>query len=328
MSTVNSDLPWIEKYRPSKLDDIVGNVEAINKLKVLLENNNIPNLIISGPPGSGKTSSIYCMANYVLKSATKDALLELNASDERGIDTVRKSIKMFCKKQVPLPEHAFKLVLLDEADNMTPSAQQALRRIIENYSHTTRFMFACNSSSRIIEAIQSRCVTIRFTKLENDQITKRLTEIFTTEKVNYTPEGIDALQFISDGDMRQILNNAQAIACNYDCISKENVYSICDKPHPEEMKKVLMCCLQGDHIGAQTATIKLHLEGYSTVDMLDTLFKVIKTSEMSMDLQMKYTKYIGFAHTNVTKGIDTLLQFNALIAKFCLLASTVNSVTL
>lgn len=333
-------LPWIEKYRPKNLNDVVGNKEAVNKLKVILNEKNIPNMILSGPPGSGKTSSIFCIANELLGGAAKEALLELNASDERGIDTVRKSIKMFCKKQVNnLPKGTHKLVLLDEADNMTPSAQQALRRIIEIYSNTTRFLFACNSSSRIVEAIQSRCVTLKFTRLTESQIMQRLQEILDKENVEYDKEGLKALVFISDGDMRQVLNNAQAISCNKQKITAENVYGICDKPHPDEMNEVVSACINGNHRDAQRLILQIHSKGYSIVDILDTLFKVIKKSSPentasapkttqnspNISLRMEYIKEIGMTHMHVTKGIDSLLQMNALIARLCNVSAVVNT---
>jgi replication factor C subunit 2/4 len=313
-------LPWIEKYRPTSLSEVVGNNEAVGKLQVILENKSIPNMIISGPPGSGKTSSISCMAKKLLGDCAKDAVLELNASDERGIDTVRKTIKMFCKKQINnLPTNCHKLVLLDEADNMTPSAQQSLRRIIENYASTTRFMFACNNSSRIIEAIQSRCVTMKFYHLTEDQITDRLIDICNKENVKYTKDGIDALIFISDGDMRQILNNAQAIACNYSLINADNVYCICDKPHPEEMRQVIDYIVQGNHVQAQCLVSKVYRKGYSVVDILDTLFKVIKKNDnLDKVVKMFFVQEISMMHMYVTKGLDTLIQLNALIARLCL----------
>ena len=168
-----SNLPWVEKYRPILLEDIVGNEETINRLKVFGEDGNLPNLIICGPPGTGKTTSILCLARQLLgPSVYKEAVLELNASNDRGIEVVRNKIKMFAQKKVTLERGRHKIIILDEADSMTDGAQQALRRIMEIYSSTTRFCLACNNSEKIIEPIQSRCAILRYSKLSDKQILK------------------------------------------------------------------------------------------------------------------------------------------------------------
>jgi len=155
----------VEKYRPVLIHDVVGNQEAVSRLQVIADQGNLPNMILTGPPGTGKTTSVHCLARALLGASYKDAVLELNASDDRGIDVVRNRIKMFAQQKVTLPPGAHKIVILDEADAMTTGAQQALRRIMEIYSSSTRFALACNISSKIIEPIQSRCAVIRFTKL-------------------------------------------------------------------------------------------------------------------------------------------------------------------
>lgn len=180
-----ASIPWVEKHRPRDIRDIVGNTEAVSRLEVIARDGNLPNIIISGPPGTGKTTSILCLAHALLGPAVKEAVLELNASDERGIDVVREKIKMFAKKKVTLPPGRHKLVLLDEADAMTSAAQQALRRIMEIYSDSTRFALACNISSKIIEPIQSRCAILRFGRLTDEQVLKRLKEVLATEAVAY-----------------------------------------------------------------------------------------------------------------------------------------------
>ena len=156
-----ASLPWVEKYRPTKIDDIVGNKDAVDRLTAIASTGNMPNLIFTGPPGIGKTTSVLCLAHTLLGPSYKDAVLELNASDDRGIDAVRNKIKMFAQKKVTLPPGRHKIILLDEADSMTSAAQQALRRTMELYSSTTRFALACNASEKIIEPIQSRCAIVR-----------------------------------------------------------------------------------------------------------------------------------------------------------------------
>ncbi|KAJ3132555.1 replication factor C subunit 4 [Physocladia obscura] len=254
-------LPWVEKYRPSVLSDIVGNEDTVARLSVIARDGNLPNIIISGPPGIGKTTSILCLAREMLGSQYKEGVLELNASDDRGIDVVRNRIKMFAQKKVTLPEGRHKIIILDEADSMTPGAQQALRRTMEIYSSTTRFAFACNMSSKIIEPIQSRCAILRYSRLSDSQLLKRLIEICRVENVDYVPEGLEAIIFSAEGDMRQAINNLQATHSAFNFVSYDNVFRVCDQPSPEILGAVITSCLNGDVDKAVTRLEKFWVDG-------------------------------------------------------------------
>ena len=199
--------PFVEKYRPMVLDDVVGNSLAINQLKAISEQGNLPNCIIVGPPGTGKTTSVNALARTMLGDSAKAAVLELNASDDRGIDVVREKIKQFANKKVSVPEGMHKIIILDEADSMTSAAQQALRMIMTDFSSTTRFALACNDSSKIIEPIQSRCAIIRFTKLSSAEVADRLQTVMAAESIEHDTDGLEALIFTAEGDMRYALNN-------------------------------------------------------------------------------------------------------------------------
>lgn len=220
------EMPWIEKYRPENLSEVVGNTEAVSRLAAIAQVGNLPNIILAGPPGIGKTTSVLCLAKEMLGDSYKNAVLELNASDARGIDVVRNKIKMFAQKKVTLPPGRQKLIILDEADSMTSAAQQALRRTMEIYSNTTRFALACNNSTKIIEPIQSRCAVLRYTRLSDAEILYRLQQIAAKENVNYEMSGLEAIIFVAEGDMRNALNSLQSCHSGFGYISHDNVFKV------------------------------------------------------------------------------------------------------
>ena len=266
----------VEKYRPVLLDDVVGNVETVERLKIIARAGNMPHLIISGMPGIGKTTSVLCLARALLGPAYKEAVLELNASDERGIDVVRSRIKGFAQKKVTLPPGRQKIVILDEADSMTAGAQQALRRTMEIYSSTTRFAFACNQSNKIIEPLQSRCAILRYSRLTDAQVVKRLMEIILAEKVEHSEEGIAALVFSAEGDMRQAINNLQSTVAGFGFVSGNNVFRVVDSPHPVAVQAMIKACHQGKIDDALEKLEDLWDKGYSAVDIISTMFRVTK----------------------------------------------------
>ncbi|KAI8918293.1 hypothetical protein PhCBS80983_g03811 [Powellomyces hirtus] len=311
------ELPWVEKYRPKVLKDVVGNEETVTRLQVIGQEGNMPNIIISGAPGIGKTTSILCLANEMLGSLQKEAVLELNASDDRGIDVVRNKIKMFAQKKVTLPPNRHKLIILDEADSMTAGAQQALRRTMEIYSSTTRFALACNMSSKIIEPIQSRCAILRYTRLTDLQILKRLTEICQAENVKYAPEGLEAVIFSSEGDMRQAINNLQATHSGFGFVNAENVFKVCDQPHPVIVYDIIDACVKAEIDGALDKIRALWFQGYSSQDVIGTLFKVVKTFEMAEFIKLEFIKEIGLTHMKILEGCQSLVQLNGLIVRLC-----------
>ena len=245
MSTAPLNTPWIEKYRPTKLNEIVGNKRIISNLESISQSGNLPNLILAGPPGTGKTTSVLALAHELLGDNFKKAVIELNASDERGINVVRDKIKRFAQQKIPLPEGRHKIIILDEADSMTSSAQGSMRVTISDYSNTTRFVLACNDSSKIIEAIQSRCTVLRFGKLSSEEIKERLKYVLECENAKYTEEGLKAIIDTCNGDMRYALNNAQSCVVGFEEINEENIYKIVELPRPKEIEKIYNFCFEG-----------------------------------------------------------------------------------
>eukprot|EP01083_Nonionella_stella_P171927 588457_1 len=313
--------PWLEKYRPKVLAEVVGNSETVARMKVSAREGNMTNIIIAGPPGTGKTTSIHCLANALLGEHAKKAILELNASDARGIDVVRNKIKMFAQNKVSLPPGRQKIIILDEADNMTEAAQQALRRTMEIYSNTTRFALACNISSKIIEPIQSRCAILRYSKLSDMEVLERVKKVLDYEKIQtFTNDGLEAILFVAEGDLRNALNSLQSTYAGFGTITSANVFKVCDTPHPLKMKEIVKKCSESLIMDAIPLLQALCKEGYSAIDIIDTLFKVIKMFEMPERMKLDFIREIGFMHMRIAEGVDTTIQLTGLVAKLCTVA--------
>lgn len=265
----------------------------------------------------GKTTTILCLARILLGENFKNAVLELNASNERGIDVVRNKIKMFAQQKVTLPKGRQKIIILDEADSMTEGAQQALRRTMEIYSATTRFALACNNSEKIIEPIQSRCAMIRFSKLSDAQILAKCIKVSQMENLDYTEDGLEAIVFTSQGDMRQALNNLQSTANGFGKITSENVFKVCDEPHPLLVENMLKFCIAGDIHKAYKIMKKLWILGYAAEDIIANIFRVCKRMDMDEKLKLLFIREIGESHMKIIDGVNSLLQMSSLLAKLC-----------
>ncbi|KAK9878120.1 hypothetical protein WA026_021138 [Henosepilachna vigintioctopunctata] len=311
------NLPWIEKYRPQSFEDIVGNEDTIQRLSIFSKKGNVPNIIVAGPPGVGKTTTILCLARILLGPSFKDAVLELNASNDRGIDVVRNKVKMFAQQKVTLPPGRHKIIILDEVDSMTDGAQQALRRTMEIYSNTTRFALACNYSEKVIEPIQSRCAVLRYSKLTDAQVLARIIQICQKEQVNYTEDGLESIVFTAQGDMRQALNNLQSTHNGFEIVNSENVFKVCDEPHPMLIKNMLKSCLSGDIRSAYKVIEHLWNLGYAAEDIIKNIFKVIKTMDIEESIKLAFIKEIGITHLRIADGLCSLMQMSGLLARMC-----------
>lgn len=319
----------VEKYRPATLDDVVGNRDAVDRLRVIAKDGNVPNLILAGPPGTGKTTSVLALARALLGPAAKDAVLELNASDDRGIDVVRNKIKLFAQKKVTLPPGRHKLIILDEADSMTGGAQQALRRTMELHSATTRFALAANASSKIIEPIQSRCAVLRYGRLSDADVLGRLQTVAAAEGVAVLDDGLEALVFSADGDMRQALNNLQSTAAGFGLVSRANVLKVCDQPHPLVVAKAVADAVAGNLDASLAAIDGLLDAGYSSSDVVATLFRVLRASPpdaMAEFVQLECLREVGATHVRLVDGIGSRLQVAGLMARMTRVAARAGAV--
>ena len=309
---------WIEKYRPIELDDVVGQKEAIERLKSYIIARNLPHLLFSGPPGVGKTATAVSIARELFKDGWNENFTELNASDERGIDVVRTKIKNFAKT-TPIGGADFKIIFLDEADALTQDAQSALRRTMERYTNNCRFILSCNYSSKIIEPIQSRCAVYRFRPLSDDSVAERIRYIAKIEGLEVADDGIEAIAYVAQGDMRKAINSLQAAALINSTIHKDIIYRITTTAHPEEITNLIQTALSGNFTAARKKLNVLVLEqGLSGEDIVGQIYRAMFELDLPDKLMVELIDVIGEIDFRLTEGANEKIQLEALLAHFAL----------
>ena len=315
---------WTEKYRPSDFSEMRGQKEIVNRVKAFVEQKNMPHLLFAGPAGTGKTTLALVVARQMFGESWRNNFLELNASDERGIDVIRNKVKDFARTKA-IGDVPFKVIYLDECDALTKEAQQALRRTMENYTQTTRFILACNYSSKILDPLQSRCAVFRFKLLAKEEIFSLVDRIVKAEGITITDAGKEALYEITEGDCRRMENILQSCAAMDKNITEELIYSLASVAKPKEIKEILDLAVQNKFIDARKKLLDTMLNyGLSGIDVIKQIYKEILNLDIDNRSKMKIISDCGEIEFRMTEGSDEYLQLECLLSKVCLAGSEIN----
>ncbi|KIL69291.1 hypothetical protein M378DRAFT_157538 [Amanita muscaria Koide BX008] len=312
----DDNLPWVEKYRPVTLDDVVSHKDITSTIEKFIEKNRLPHLLFYGPPGTGKTSTILAVARRIYGPSYRKQILELNASDDRGIDIVREQIKQFAETRT-LFAKGFKLIILDEADMMTQAAQAALRRVIEHYTRNVRFCIICNYVNKIIPAIQSRCTRFRFSPLPILEVKKRVDNVIDAERVKITDDGKGALLKLSKGDMRRALNVLQACHAAYDLTGETEIYNCTGNPHPSDIETVVNSMLTDEFTTSYRMITTLKTErGLALQDLITGAYEYLETIELKPHAKIYLLDHLATTEYRLSTGASEKIQLTALLGAF------------
>ncbi|KAK6939896.1 Replication factor C, C-terminal [Dillenia turbinata] len=311
--------PWVEKYRPQSLADVAAHRDIVDTIDRLTSENRLPHLLLYGPPGTGKTSTILAVARKLYGAQFHNMILELNASDDRGIDVVRQQIQDFASTQSLSfgAKSSVKLVLLDEADAMTKDAQFALRRVIEKYTRNTRFALICNHVNKIIPALQSRCTRFRFAPLDTVHVSERLRHVIEVEGLDVTGSGLAALVRLSNGDMRKALNILQSTHMASKQITEEAVYLCTGNPLPKDIEQISYWLLNEPFAAAfrRISDIKTR-KGLALIDIVREVTMFVFKIKMPSDVRVQLINDLADIEYRLSFGCNDKLQLGSLISSF------------
>ena len=309
---------WTEKYRPQTLADIVGQSAIVERLSKFVERRTLPHCLFAGPPGTAKTTAGMALARDLFGDSFERNFMELNASDERGIDVVRNQIKTFARA-LPAGDAPFKILVLDEADHLTNDAQHALRRTMEAYASSCRMILICNYSSRIIPPIQSRCAIFKFARLREENIADRLDYVAKEEGVNLNPKGKDSILYLANGDMRIALNLLQAASSSGKQVTDKVVFAISGRADPEKIRGLLSTAISGNFDESLGILKTLLLQdGVSPLDLIRQIHREIHSLELVEQDKRKTIERTAEAEFRIAEGADGEVQLTALLAHIAL----------
>ena len=309
---------WTEKYRPKTLDEVVGQASVTDRLKGYVEAKNMPHLMFAGTPGTGKTTCALALARSMYGDSWRGNFIELNASDDRGIDVVRGKIKDFART-APIEGAEFKIIFLDESDALTNDAQGALRRTMEKYSKTCRFILSCNYSSKIIDPNQSRCAVFRFRPVSNTEIQKVVDRIAAEEKLDLGEGAVEALIYIARGDVRRAVNTLQTAASLGEQITPDTIAKVSGSANEDEITDILKSAMMGKFNDACNKLDNVMITyGLSGQDVIRQIHAEISKLGLPIESKVKLIDKTGEIEFRIIEGSNEKIQLEALLAYFAL----------